>query len=93
MSYWKQIVKNFFITSDSGPLSCNTEIDALGKVAIHFGNSFTIRLSTKDAVALRDAISISVIKIQDGLNYSIDTSRVTNGDMGQFTISKLCLIF
>ncbi len=82
MSYWKQRVKNFFITPESGPLSCNTEIDALGQVTVYFGNSFTIRLSTKDAIALRDAISISVIKIQDGLNYSANTSRVTNGDMG-----------
>ena len=82
MSYWKQRVKNFFITPESGPLSCNIEIDTLGKVTVHFGNSFTMRLSTKVAITLRDAISTSVIKIQDGLNYSADTSRVTNGDMG-----------
>jgi len=36
----------------------------------------------KDAMALRDAIAISVIKIQDEMNYSQDHSRVTNGDMG-----------
>ena len=82
MSYWTRKIKNFFITPESGKLQCTTEIDSLNKVTVNFGNSFTLRLSMKDAVALRDAISISVIKIQDGLNYSIDTSRVTNGDMG-----------
>ena len=82
MSYWKRIVKNFFITPEAGALSCTTEIDSLNKVSIHFGKSFTMRLSMKDAVALKDAISISVIKLQDTMNYSGDSSRVTNGDMG-----------
>jgi len=63
-------------------MRCTTDIDSLGIVAINFGNSMTLRLSTKDAVSLRDAISISVIKIQDGINYSQDHSRVTNRDMG-----------
>ena len=82
MSYWKQTIKNFFITPESGAMRCSTEIDALQKVTVHFGNSFTLRLSMKDAVSLRDALSISVIKIQDGVSYSSDNSRITNGDMG-----------
>lgn len=82
MSYWKQTIKNFFITPESGKLHCTTEIDSHDKVAVHFGNSFTLRLSMDDAISLRDAIAISVIKIQDGISYSTDTSRVTNGDMG-----------
>ena len=82
MSYWKQRVKNFFINPEAGSLSCTTEIDSLNKVSIHFGKSFTMRLSMNDAIALKDAISISVIKLQDTMNYSSDSSRVTNGDMG-----------
>ena len=82
MSYWKQQIKNFIISPESQQLRCTTEIDSFGKVSINLGKSMTLRLSMKDAISLRDAISISVIKIQDGLNYSKDYSRVTNGDMG-----------
>jgi len=82
MSYWKQQIKNFFISPESGDMHCTTEIDSLGKVAINFGSSMTLRLSMKDAISLRDAIAISVIKMQDGINYSQDHSRITNGDMG-----------
>ena len=82
MSYWTQRVKNFFITPESGGIQCSTEIDSTGHVTVNFGNSFTMRLSENDAIRLRDAIAISVIKIQDGVDYSNDSSRVTNGDMG-----------
>ena len=82
MSYWKQQIKNFFISPESGDMRCTTEIDSLGKVSINFGQSMTLRLSMKDAISLRDAIAISVIKMQDGINYSQDHSRITNGDMG-----------
>jgi len=82
MSYWKQSVKNFFIAPESGRIKCSTEIDSTGHVAVNFGNSFTIRLSENDAIRLRDAISISVIKIQDGIINANNSSRITNGDMG-----------
>lgn len=82
MSYWKREIKNFFISPESSRVHCTTDIDSLGKIEINIGRSMTLRLSMKDAMALRDAIAISVIKIQDGMNYSQDHSRVTNGDMG-----------
>lgn len=82
MSYWNQRIKDFFISPESGDLKCSAEVDSLKKVSINFGKSMTLRLSMKDAITLRDAIAISVIKIQDGVDYSQDHSRITNGDMG-----------
>ena len=82
MGYWTKTIKNFFIVPDSGKLNCTTEIDSHNTVTVNFGNSFTMRLSVEDAAKLKDALVISVIKIQDRMNYSMDTSRITHGDMG-----------
>ena len=50
-------------------------------VTISLGAGCSITLPIDHAIKLRDAISIQIIHAQDKIEYSVDTSRVTNGDM------------
>ena len=68
--FLSRLLRKFFGTTYSGETIT---------VSLGAGCSFT--LPVEHAIKLRDAISIQIIHAQDELEYSTDTSRVTNGDM------------
>ena len=83
MNYWKKVVKKFSLGLESGQCECEVSWDSLDNVTLEVDNKMTLRLNEKDAIKLRDAISIGIIKMQDRIRFNHhDTSRVTNGDMG-----------
>ena len=68
--FLSRLFRKFFGTTRTGE-----------SVTISLGAGCSFTLPIEHAIKLRDVISIQIIHAQDEIDYSVDTSRVTNGDM------------
>jgi hypothetical protein len=51
-------------------------------VTVSLGAGCAFTLPVEHAIKLHDAIAIQIIRVQDLNDHGINTTRVTNGDMG-----------